>query len=75
MRIDNRRSLESLTLFTHIGGLITMFLGFLVIGMDLLNNDFKHIQVGIFIFAIGYSYLKISSTISSILSTETKNDY
>lgn len=75
MRVQNRQSLESLVLFCHIGGLIIMFLGFLIVGMDLLNNDFSHIQVGIFIFVIGYTYLKISSTIGSILSTETKNDY
>ena len=75
MRVENRRSLDSLSLFCHIGGLITIFLGIIVVGMDLINSDFSHIQVGIFIFVIGYAFLKISSTIAYVLNTENKNDY
>lgn len=75
MRVENRRSVENLSLFCHIGGLITIFLGILVGGMDILNNDFRHIQVGIFIFATGYAFVKISSTLTYILSTENKNEY
>lgn len=70
MREENRYSLERLSAFCHIGGVITVFLGVLVVLMDLLNNDFRHIQVGIFICITGYSLVKISSRVEVILIKE-----
>ena len=70
MKEENRYSLERLSIFCHIGGVITVFLGALVILMDLLNGDFRHIQVGIFICVTGYALVKISSRIENILLKE-----
>jgi len=62
--------MDRLSLFCHICGLFTIFLGMLVIFIDFLNEDFQHIQVGIFIFVTGYAFVKISTKISNILFEE-----
>jgi len=70
MRNKNIVEMERLSLFCHICGLFTIFLGLLVVFIDYLNEDFQHIQVGIFIFATGYSFVKISTKVSNILFEE-----
>jgi len=77
MKQENIKALENLSLFCHFSGVISIFLGIIVIFMDLLNNDFGHIQVGIFIFIVGYAFFKISTKLNNILFSEkTQNtDY
>ena len=70
MKIRNYKSLESLTLYTHIGGLFSVFIGIVVILLDLFSSDMTHIQTGFYIFATGYALVKISAKLSSILKTE-----
>lgn len=70
MRSENIKTLESLSLFCHVSGIITVFLGSIVILMDLANNDFGHIQVGFFILVTGYAFVKISSQLSTVLFSE-----
>ena len=70
MKLKNIKSLEDLVLFGHISGSITIFLGMVVIAMDLLNSDFRHIQVGIFICAAGYAFVKIAQKSETILLSE-----
>lgn len=70
MRIENKKSLESLSLYCHIGGLITIFLGMLTIGMDAVSQDWRHIQSGIYIFISGYALVKIASRISTVITNE-----
>ena len=72
MRFESTKSLEYLSLYGHISGLITIFLGIIVVAMDLLNNDFHHIQVGIFICVVGYAFVKIAEKSETILLTERK---
>ncbi|GEM_PF-1687164 len=72
MRFENIKSLEYLSLYGHISGLITIFLGIVVIAMDLLNSDFRHIQVGIFICVVGYAFVKIAEKSETILLSERK---
>lgn len=74
MKRPNYNSLENLSLFSYFAGLITMFLGVVVIVMDILQGYFDHIQVGIFIFAIGYALVKISQRITGILNDEARGD-
>ena len=70
MKTDNAKSLESLSLFCHYCGVFSVFIGVVVAFMDLLNGDFGHIQIGIFLFAVGYALTKISSRITQILLSE-----
>ena len=44
--------------------------GVVIAFMDFLKRDFAHIQVGIFLFAVGYALVKISSRITEILISE-----
>ena len=70
MKKENAKSLESLSLFCHYCGVFSVFIGMVVAFVDLLNGDFGHIQVGIFLFAVGYALVKISSRITQILFSE-----
>ncbi len=72
MRFENVKSLEYLSLYGHISGVITIFLGIIVIMMDILNVDFRHIQVGIFICVVGYAFVKIAEKSETILLAERK---
>ena len=72
MKAKNRIAFENLSLFCHFSGMIVLFLGITVVCMDLMNKDFKHIQVGLFIFAVGYAVLKISTKINNILEDENR---
>ena len=73
MKPANVKLLENLSLYCHISGIITVFLGIIVILLDISNNDFAHIQVGFFILVTGYSFVKISSKLSMILHDESQH--
>ena len=73
MKQDNINSLERLSLFCHISGLISILLGISVIFMDIINGDFSHIIVGLFIFITGYTFVKIAQKIAKVLLTEKSN--
>lgn len=66
--------MEYLALYAQISGLITIFLGIVVISMDLVNQDFRHVQVGIFICVTGYAFVKIAEKSVFILKDENKNN-
>jgi len=70
MKVSSIKSLENLSLFCNVSGVITVFLGIIVILMDLVNKDFAHIQVGLFILVTGYAFVKISSKLAKILIEE-----
>lgn len=75
MKMYNVRALESLSLFCHVCGLISILIGITVIAMDVMNKDFNKIQTGIFIFITGYSFTKISAKLSVIILDEKRYDY
>lgn len=70
MKAENEKAMESLSLFCHIGGLVIILLGVIVIFMNLIDQDFKNIQAGIFILVSGYSFTKISQRLTQILFDE-----
>ena len=72
MKAENRQSLEGLSLFCHYSGLVSIFLGFIIIFMCLLSGDLRNVQTGLYIFAVGYTFTKISSKISNIILSEPK---
>lgn len=74
MKTENLKSLESLSLFCHLSGLFTVFIGIVVIFMNALNSEWRYVQVGIYIFATGYASVKISSKISQVVVDETQNN-
>ena len=70
MQKDNIKTLENLSLYSHFGGLFTVFIGVIVVFVDVLNGDFSHIQIGIYIFATGYAFVKISQRLTQVLIDE-----
>lgn len=72
MKIQNVKALENLSLFAHFSGIITIFLGLMVILMDLMNKDYKHIQIGFFVLATGYAFVKISSKVAGVICDEER---
>ena len=70
MKHENKKSLESLSFSCHIAGLFSVFIGLVVTFIDLLNKDFTHIQIGIFVFAIGYALTKVASRLTRIIISE-----
>ena len=75
MRPENEKSLERLSLLCHVCGLFSVFLGLVVAFIDLLNNDMRHIQIGIYVFFTGYALVKISSRISKVLFDENDPNF
>jgi len=70
MKKANTKVLENLSLFCHVSGTITIFLGIIIILMDLLYKDYTHIQIGFFILVVGYAFVKISFKLSIVLYDE-----
>lgn len=72
MKHKNISALENLSLYSNVSGVITVFLGIMVILLDLSNKNFAHIQIGFFILITGYSFIKISAKISKVIYEEKK---
>ena len=70
MKDNNVRALSKLSAFCRYAGIISVFLGILVLFVDVLNRDWSHMQTGLFIFVSGYTFLKIGTKISSVLFDE-----
>jgi hypothetical protein len=70
MKRANERDMENLSFYCHVCGLITIFLGIVIIFLNFLQDDVRNIQSGIFIFIVGYAFVKISSKIGRILQDE-----
>lgn len=70
MKSKNIRALENLSLFCHLAGLGIIFSGVLIGLLSFWGGDYKHVQIGIFIFITGYAFVKISVKISTILKDE-----
>ncbi len=74
MKARNIKALESLSLMAHLSGLLTVMLGIVVTFINIIDGISSQIQVGIFIFASGYSFIKISSRITQIITDEKKKE-
>lgn len=74
MRYENIKALEQLSLYCHLCGMISIFLGILISIIDLVHGDFSHIHVGLLILAMGYAFVKISSKLTAITLIEQKDN-
>lgn len=70
MKDKNINALMRLSRFCRYSGIVSLGLGFFVVGMDLIKRDFVHMQIGFFIFICGYAFHKIGARISSFLFDE-----
>ncbi len=70
MRAENRVSLERLSTICDICGFFSVLIGFIIIVIDLLEQNYLHVQVGIYVFVTGYGMVKSSHRIAKVLITE-----
>ena len=70
MKKENELALERLSLFCHIVGLFSVFIGLVVSFMELLSGNIIRMQTGLYIFITGYALVKISSKIAKVLLSE-----
>ena len=70
MKDNNVRALSKLSGFCKYSGLMSTFLGIVIVFIDLINKDWIHMQIGLFVFICGYSFVKIGVKISSVLFDE-----
>jgi xanthine/uracil permease len=73
MKERNVKALENLNLCCQVCGVVVLFMGIMIILLDLLNREFTHLMIGLFMVAIGYALTKISSKISAIILDENLN--
>ena len=67
MTDENKKALENLSKTCKRSGILPIFLGILVMFIALINQDTPTGAVGLFVFIVGYSYIKISKKINSCL--------
>ncbi|MFC1510194.1 hypothetical protein ACFL49_00855 [Candidatus Omnitrophota bacterium] len=70
MKDNNVRALTQLSRFCKYSGMIIIFLGLFVIFVDVINNNWVHMQTGFFVFMCGYTFHKAGKKLSSILFDE-----
>jgi len=70
MRRENINTLERLSLFCHIAGLISVFMGLVVAFMELITGEINQTPVGLYVFITGYALVKISSKLAHIVYSE-----
>ena len=72
MEIRNYQAVESVSNFCYYCGIIPLFLGILVIFADVVDGEFDHIVIGIFMSITGYAQVKISTKLDAVLKEEKK---
>jgi len=70
MQAENRVALERLSTICDICGFFSILIGFIIIVLDLLENNYFHLQVGIYVFVSGYGMVKTSHQLARVLVTE-----
>jgi len=70
MREENLKTLEQLGKTCYCAGILPIFLGVLIVFIDAVNRDYGHLLVGLLVFIMGYSFVKISVKISRIIAAE-----
>ena len=71
MKAENSHALERLSLFCHLTGIFSVFIGLSLTFFDALNKDMGHIQISIYVVITGYSFVKIAKRIAQILLIES----
>ena len=70
MKRENINVMERLSLFCHIAGMISVFMGLVVAFMEILSGEINRSPIGIYVFMTGYGLVKISSTLAKIIYSE-----
>jgi len=71
MKDENQKELKNLSKTAYWSGLLPVFLGVLIVFIGVINKDVFDSAVGIFVFIVGYSFVKISSKLKAVLIKES----
>lgn len=64
MKDKNLKDLQNLSKVCHRSGILPIFLGVLVVFIGVVNMNPYTLAVGLLIFILGYSYVKIADKIN-----------
>ena len=70
MKEENVKALESLSKTAYRSGILPVFLGILILFIGVVNKETSTTLTGLFVFIVGYAFIKISSKISNVLKSE-----
>ncbi|MGE0268787.1 MAG: hypothetical protein AB7S78_10080 [Candidatus Omnitrophota bacterium] len=70
MKDENQKELKNLSKTAYRSGILPVFLGVLIAFVGVINKDIFDSAVGLFVFIVGYSFVKISSKLKAILIKE-----
>lgn len=70
MKDENQKELKNLSKTAYRSGILPVFLGVLILFIGVINKDVFDSAVGIFVFIVGYSFVKISSKLKAVLIKE-----
>lgn len=74
--MDNRNltKLEILNAFCQLGGFIMLCVGIVIAVLELIDQDFPYVVVGVFVAIIGWAFLNISDRLTMIIIAERLNE-
>lgn len=70
MKEENIKALHNLSTTAYRSGFLPVFLGLLVVFLSVIYGKIGEAPIGILIFFLGYSFIKISQKINSVLDAE-----
>ncbi|MBF0522809.1 MAG: hypothetical protein HQL24_07120 [Candidatus Omnitrophica bacterium] len=72
MKESNVQDLTNLSKTCYRSGILPIFLGLLVIFVDIIFKQVAEIPAGLLVFVLGYVLVKIAQKINKVLESETK---
>ncbi|HNV23494.1 MAG TPA: hypothetical protein PLH56_00640 [Candidatus Omnitrophota bacterium] len=70
MKEENIKMLQNLSTTAYRSGFLPVFLGLLVVFVSVIYGKISEVPIGILIFFLGYTFIKISQKINSVLDAE-----
>ena len=70
MKEENLKQLQSLSKTAYRSGILPVFLGLLIAFIGMVNRSTQDILTGIFVFVVGYAFVKIATKVSKITQDE-----
>jgi len=71
MKEENSKALENLSKTASRSGILPIFLGILIGFIGIINNNTQDILTGLFVFVVGYAFIKIASKITQVVKDES----
>ena len=70
MKSENQQELRNLSRTAYRSGILPFFLGLAIVFIGIRNQDVFDGAVGLFVFIVGYAFVKISSKLKAVIIKE-----